>query len=198
MRNMNLKNQRGFTLIEFISVATLILIATAAVIAGVNSYRESSRGSDFQKLNFELLGNVNAYFAPDFDYTGFTTANLVDGKLAPASMRRGTGTTAALATPFGNATGSAGVGGDSIDGTTGRTDIFYVKYPGMPVSTCAKDVAPIANRSMAVRVETAVVKNLFSSTPYELRRVSNGTDPGLAEACGALTGATYTLTLVQQ
>jgi prepilin-type N-terminal cleavage/methylation domain-containing protein len=183
------KSQGGFTLVELMATLTIIAILVTGIYAAIGGLKDDANKQEFTRLHRELLSNIQDYYSPTYNYTGITTQAMVDGRIVPKIMRRGSGSTASIAPPYGSATGSI-----LVDST--RTDLFAVQYVGMPADTCAPDVSAVLEASLRVEVGAAAgsltsVKDLTASPAVTPNKAT------LASLCGGFTG-TYTLRTTQR
>ncbi len=185
-----IKSQKGFTLIEFIMVAAAIAILGAGIMTQVGGEREKGKGQKLRGLHVVMLDQISAYFEPNFVYTGINNATVVDGKLAPVSMRRGTGATATITTPYGSST-SVVVAADDT-----RTDLFRIDYDGMPSEYCALDIKAMSERSQRVEISAAggdswtTIKDMTAASPVLFQQAT------LATQC-ATNSPTYKVRFTQ-
>jgi type II secretory pathway pseudopilin PulG len=169
MRSNNTKfsKQRGFSAIELGMVLAFIAIAVAGIMTYMAGEREKGKGQKLRTYHNAMIDNISAYYEPNFVYTGISTAVAVDGKLAPESMRRGSGATSTITTPYGSGTAVT----VAADGT--RTDLFSVEYDALPSEYCALDIKAMAERAVRVEISPAggstftTIKDLTAATPVQ-------------------------------
>lgn len=183
------KKQGGFTLVELMIGTAVIALAVAGIYAGFADVSDSGKTQEFQRLHKNLVSKVQTFYGPDFNYSSITTAAMVDGKIVPEVMRRGTGSTASIAVPYGSVTGS-------ILTDSARTDLWAVQYVGMPSKSCSNDVKAVVQDSLRVEIGAAAgslttVKDLTSDPAVPFNQAT------LAATCGGLSG-TYTLKTTQR
>lgn len=174
---MKIQKMKGFTLIEFVSVAAIILVLTAITLAGAADSRDSGKSSQFRSQYTQMVNNIAGFYQPDFNFTGLTTQVAVQGNLVPKEMQRDDGAgTFTVQPPWGSASCTVAV--DSA-----RTDLFTITCTGMPIDSCAKDIVGLDRTALRIAVGAAVssladVKDLTAATPVELNKST------LATTCG--------------
>ncbi|MEY8198511.1 MAG: type II secretion system protein [Colwellia sp.] len=182
--------QSGWTLIELVVCGAVLAVLAAGVMTTVGGEREKGKGQKLRSLHVAMLDNITAYFEPNFVYTGINNATVVDGKLAPISMRRGTGATATITTPYGSSTTAVVAADDD------RTDLFRIDYDAMPSEYCALDIKAMSERSLRVEISAAggdswtTIKDMTAASPVLFQQAT------LATQC-ATNSPTYKVRFTQ-
>lgn len=190
MRNNSQSNSCGFTVIEMLVVLVIVGLVVVAIFKVVPSITKNVNVDNFRTNHSVIVDAVSKYFASfNFDYTGLTTASMVDGKVIPKDFASGTGTSSLIITNY--PTASATV---DVDAT--NTRVFVLTYAGLPSEDCTSIAAAVQSRAVKLQLGSTgsltTVKDLMAATPIQL------TPATLATACAGISGPVFSMATTQQ
>ena len=86
MKNFEIKNQNGRSMIEMLGVLAIIGVLSVGGIAGYSKAMTKYRINKAIEQITLIAGNVKTFFAPQKSYTGLTKAVIKKAKLVPDEM----------------------------------------------------------------------------------------------------------------
>ena len=86
MKNFEIKNQNGRSMIEMLGVLAIIGVLSVGGIAGYSKAMHIYRINKFIEQVTLIVGNIRAFFAPQRNYAGLNATILKKAKLVPDEM----------------------------------------------------------------------------------------------------------------
>jgi len=153
------KKQKGFTLLE---IMLALVVASLLIYAVFVIFRPAQEGANTQSAQNNLFGlhaGAKRICPRPGNCLTLDAAQVIQSGQAPSDMVNGSGASATLVSPWGEAVtvaiGSVGAG---------TNNAYIYTFNGVPRSECNTFVSSVQNNFAEVTVGTTTVKD--ASTPY--------------------------------
>ncbi len=175
MKNLNVKNQNGRSMIEMLGVLAIIGVLSVGGIAGYSKAMTKYRINKTIEQITLIAGNIRAFFAPQKNYDGLNSENndgrkiIQKAKLVPDEMWNEDKT--ALVNAFGdmfyvNATGKS---------THDSYGAFYIQLKGIPEEACIDILSHDwqASGMVAIYTDTSSKGEVIAKVPLSVEAATN-------------------------
>ncbi|MBR3502466.1 MAG: hypothetical protein IKO06_06130 [Alphaproteobacteria bacterium] len=178
MKNFEIKNQNGRSMIEMLGVLAIIGMLSVGGIAGYSKAMMKYRINKTIEQITLIAGNVRTFFAPQKNYRNLSTNVIKKAKLVPDEMWNEDKT--ALVNAFGDSFSI--FGGSKNTATTSDDKAFIISLSGLPAEACIE--LATHNWQIMDNVIAVVLANMDQFTQYgALDGCAGIDDPTILAGC---------------